>query len=105
MSPISARTARLLSTRKTLLKPGLPDPTLRISIPLPNIEKTAKGTDPIAKQARHRTSIGMLVETRKKSGFKADSHQLRSAACPLHGLSALPAEIVPPTRSVDGSAE
>jgi hypothetical protein len=50
------RMARFLSTRRTLLKPGLPEPTVRMSIPVPHIEMMAKGIAPMAKQPSIRRS-------------------------------------------------
>src|SRR5579875_1311525 len=63
MSPIRVITARHLLTRKTLLKPGLPEPTLRISMPVPSMARTAKGIDPSRKQITNRMMIPSVPAT------------------------------------------
>src|SRR5207245_11210789 len=61
ISPTKATTARRELTRRTLLKPGFPEPTLRMSTPEPVTDTTAKGNEPIAKQIRNRTRSGAEV--------------------------------------------
>ena len=60
-SPMRATTARGVLTRRTLLKPGLPEPTVRMSMPLPIIARTEKGIAPTKKQPSILSSVSRSI--------------------------------------------